>query len=304
MNVPVVRIGRHAARFLTRYSRAQVAAVFERSLHLEASGDFLCVGGPGIGNGPLNAIVEAPACAELLASLTAGSFVAIRDGAVHIAGFRLDARDAKRWQPSVLSGDAQVGAAARGARSVSAIAGHEAPADGLSRLAFGLDGEVGLPGVLARVAAPHLAELSEWVARRLETPTDGGWARLAPCGLLGMGPGLTPSGDDLICGVLIALSALGRGEVGGKLALAVDSEAPRRTTSLSGAFLRAAGDGQGSEVLHETIAAMIRGDGGKLPLLVRRLGEVGHTSGWDALAGAWLAITAWAEASASMRSRG
>jgi hypothetical protein len=51
-------IGPHAQRFVTRHTQARVAAVFARSLHLEASNDFLCIGDASIGRGPLNAVVE------------------------------------------------------------------------------------------------------------------------------------------------------------------------------------------------------------------------------------------------------
>jgi hypothetical protein len=303
MDVPVVRIGEHAARFLDRHSRARVTAVFERSLHLEAGGAFLCVGGEDIGNGPLNAIVDGRLGADLLARNTPGSVVAILERMVLMAGFRLDAREARLWRPAAIALDVQPGAAVRGARAVSAIVERDAPADGLSRLAFGLDSGGSMAGVLARVAAPHLAELVQWIEWRLTGGADGEVPRCAPCRLLGMGPGLTPSGDDLFCGVLIALFSLGRGDVARDLAEVVAREAAVNTTALSGAFLRAACDGQGSEALHEAIAAIMHDDTGALPALVCRLGEMGHTSGWDALAGAWLAITAWDEATASKRFR-
>jgi hypothetical protein len=63
-------------------------------------------------------------------------------------------------------------------------------------------------------------------------------------GLLGRGNGLTPSGDDLLCGLLAGGVLFGR-DVSG-LRETVLSELigrPRATTSLSAALLRAAADG-------------------------------------------------------------
>ena len=50
----------HAERFVERHASAVLAAVFARSLHLEADGDFLCIGDASIGKGPLNADRQTP----------------------------------------------------------------------------------------------------------------------------------------------------------------------------------------------------------------------------------------------------
>jgi hypothetical protein len=51
----------------------------------------------------------------------------------------------------------------------------------------------------------------------------------------------------------------------------------QRTSAISAAHLAAAAAGEGHEVLHE----ILNGD-----LDVKKLDRVGHTSGWDSLAGA------------------
>src|SRR2546423_10000045 len=51
--------GPHAARFVERHASAVLAAMFARSLHLEADGDFLCIGDARTGKGPLNPTVDA-----------------------------------------------------------------------------------------------------------------------------------------------------------------------------------------------------------------------------------------------------
>ena len=73
----------------------------------------------------------------------------------------------------------------------------------------------------------------------------GGSADPGVRGLVGVGHGLTPSGDDALCGVLLALSAVESPEARRALAAVrtvVRSVLPR-TTSLSAALLVAAGDG-------------------------------------------------------------
>jgi hypothetical protein len=102
--------------------------------------------------------------------------------------------------------------------------------------------------------------------------------------LLGLGPGLTPSGDDVLCGALLALHGLGLPERASRLGAALGA-ARERTGLISHAYLRAATAGYGSSVLHEAITALCT-DSPALFDAVQALGRIGHSSGWDAFLGA------------------
>lgn len=129
--------------------------------------------------------------------------------------------------------------------------------------------------------------------------TTPGLARATPAALalLGLGPGLTPSGDDVLCGFLLALRhlatepALAARAAG--LGARVAAHAPGRTTDLSAALLGHAARGDGCAQLADLISAVGRGHG-VLPAL-RGLLTLGHTSGADlavgVLAGAEAALT-------------
>lgn len=123
----------------------------------------------------------------------------------------------------------------------------------------------------------------------------------SPTDLLGLGPGLTPSGDDVLCGVLLALDAIGARPAAARLAAAISEAVGTATTPLSAAFLAAAAEGQGAEALHRFIAAAIAADLDALPETIVDLGRIGHTSGWDAMAGAVLVLRAAAEIQAELR---
>ena len=109
-------------------------------------------------------------------------------------------------------------------------------------------------------------------------------------GLIGLGPGLTPSGDDILGGMLIALHCLGRLDQSRILWNVIEREA-HRTNRISQAHLYAAAHGMGAEVLHEWIHSL-QGETDRQTVygLCKRLGRVGHTSGWDAALGASLAF--------------
>lgn len=132
---------------------------------------------------------------------------------------------------------------------------------------------------LSRQAARHLSGLlsgtREASARR---------CLAAALGLLGLGPGLTPSGDDVLVGWLAGSRTAGG--VGKRLGAAVGPRlleaAAARTVKVSHAFLAAAVNGQVAEPVR---AFVLTPDAERLDGLV----ALGETSGADLLAGYLLA---------------
>ncbi len=110
--------------------------------------------------------------------------------------------------------------------------------------------------------------------------------------LAGLGGGLTPAGDDFICGALFAgwagllpLSQRERGPGGEGELSSIANSAASRTTTLSAAYLRAAARGECMALWHSLFEALRSSDASALPSVVESLLAVGHTSGADALAG-------------------
>ena len=113
---------------------------------------------------------------------------------------------------------------------------------------------------------------------------ERGASALPPAALLGLGMGLTPSGDDFLCGLLIALhlpespfaAQLPRLRAQVLAALAA-------THAISAAFLRDAAAGQVSAPVQEFVAALC-GKQALAPAL-EALVSLGHRSGYDLLSG-------------------
>jgi hypothetical protein len=147
---------------------------------------------------------------------------------------------------------------------------------------------------------PRLGEICRESARRPGLDLGGAGALLAEgCGkgslvevitaaeqLMGLGPGLTPSGDDMLAGVLVALRLLGRAAGATRavwladwLAATVAFDARTRTTPISATLLHCAAQGQACA----DVLAVLRGVAGHRPLepAVHRLLRLGHTSGAD-----------------------
>ncbi len=107
-----------------------------------------------------------------------------------------------------------------------------------------------------------------------------------PDELIGLGPGLTPAGDDFVGGAMIALRAFGNGQLADRIAAWALPLATERTNRISRAHLECAAAGEGHEALHDLLCFFDE------PSL-QRLARVGHTSGLDAAAGALRALPAY-----------
>jgi len=112
-------------------------------------------------------------------------------------------------------------------------------------------------------------------------------------GLLGLGGGLTPSGDDLATGFLLALRRWGHLLAPGLLAAEIAHNllplAYQKTTTLSANLLECAAQGQADERLLLALDGMLSTDPDP-PACAAALTAWGHTSGHDALVGMALVI--------------
>jgi hypothetical protein len=103
--------------------------------------------------------------------------------------------------------------------------------------------------------------------------------------LAGLGMGLTPAGDDVLMGAMYAVWITHGPEVGRVLLQEIVNTAAPLTTSLSAAWLRAAGRGEAGVLWHELLNALLSDDQARGREAVESLLGVGETSGADALAG-------------------
>jgi hypothetical protein len=108
--------------------------------------------------------------------------------------------------------------------------------------------------------------------------------------LLGLGPGLTPAGDDLVGGAFFARRLLAEaGDVAAPpwraAAETIRARAAGRTHRISATLLGDLLDGDGHAPLHDLAAALARSDTAAALGAAARLVRIGHSSGWDLFAG-------------------
>jgi len=234
------QIGSAALAAVRLREPAGVFASFERSFYIETASGIACVGGPAIGRGPLNILIDGagriPAPGEVVT---------------------VDVASALHWVPS---GELK-----------------ESPS-----IPRQLLGEFDRAWRRNKPAQAFL----DWIA----TDAQGAAPRAANA-LIGLGPGLTPAGDDFAGGALIALRAAGHAPLADRAAAWALARAEKGTGKISRAHLRCAAAGEGHEALHALLRALDNGQRA-IERALRALSRVGHGSGRDAAAGALLALAA------------
>jgi hypothetical protein len=138
----------------------------------------------------------------------------------------------------------------------------------------------------AREASDHPAA---GLLRELQASLQIGQAPAAALGAcLGLGSGLTPSGDDLIMGLLLALNRWGDilrpGFSAVQLNDLIVEEAWRRTTALSASLIACAARGLGDARLLLALDGIVSGEA-EIEAIVQALSAWGSSSGGDALLG-------------------
>jgi hypothetical protein len=284
---PISSVGNAARGTLHAGGAGSVLAVFRRSFYVRFGSDLVCVGPLALRRGPLNALyATVDPVSWLDCGLAPGAEVRSDGRRLEVDDrFAFDFGPADVWEPPAapLSAIAPLDA---GVQLLAAMARQRSPgglgallwlpANTLDENAF----EASDP--LLRAALPPVAAVRRWLAAalaRVEAPPP------AIDALIGLGPGLTPSGDDFLCGAMAALHYLHRADVASRLAAIV---LPRlsATNLISAAYLRCASTGDASSVLFDVLDCLHAADELLLAQRLDAVDRVGHTSGWDCLAGA------------------
>ncbi len=293
--IDVTAAGQIARDALRAGGRACIGAVFERSFYLRMREAWLCVACPSIAMGPLVLRCDVPEETDWHASgAHSGMAAFIGDTSVHLRPrFFFSFANAATWIPPTVS-DWTRESLERGVISVDRwMRDHHAGDEGLSEFIHPRAG-TGPKSDAARRAMKPVGSLRKWLATVMansdkspEAPSD------AIDGLIGLGPGLTPSGDDFLGGAMIGLRILGRPELSARLFGAVKDKVALRSNAISAIHLAAAAEGAGSEWLHAALNRTLAGDAGLLPTALKNVDRIGHTSGWDAFAGAVTVLKEW-----------
>jgi hypothetical protein len=260
----VTAIGWRAHEALTGSAGlASVVAPLSSSFYAAAAGHLIWVGGPGATMHPRAVLTSERA--------------APGEGAT----VRIAVEDVTPWRPASLpSPSPSARDAARRLRESIVRVGEPR---GLARL-LTADGAGDL--VLDK-ARSHVTAL----ARACAADDASAFADTAQP-LLGLGPGLTPSGDDFVGGALFARRVLvGMTPAWEAVTTRLVADAATLTHPISARLLGDLAAGEAWAPLHDLATALTSENVGASVDAARRIAALGHTSGWDLLAGILAGLT-------------
>jgi uncharacterized protein DUF2877 len=271
--IHVIEVGDTARRSIDGASVATVVAALRHSLYLEVAGEIVWLGPPG-------STLHGRA-------IVTGDPLDV-DGATRIET-SFDLRAARQWRPHTLDRAVDPAVLARESRRFAGLVHRVGRPDGFGALLVG-----------QRPAFP-LDHAEERARRFLDAcaRNDPVAATATGEGLLGLGPGLTPAGDDLVGGAFFARSVTGWGAPTAppipprrafiddwkNAAAVIRARARERTHAISATLLGDLLDGSGHAPLHDLAQALARSDEAAALDAAARLVRIGHSSGWDMLTG-------------------
>jgi hypothetical protein len=236
-------VGGHAAAVLAS-GDGEVMAAYRKAAWVRLPGGLVALTAPAVPPGPLHVTLDSPPPAA------PGAPVRRAGSRLRVGGSAVELRGAQRWTgPLPDPGEVRRGADLVVWATAAAAAGS------------------------ALTAAPYREPARHAVARLRDGDLGGAVTTLA-----GLGPGLTPAGDDALAGMLLALRAIEGPGAEPRLGAAV---AVARTTRLSLALLRCAAAGQALAPVHQLLGAAARGDRAAALAAATAVAEVGATSGAD-----------------------
>ncbi|MBE6468526.1 MAG: DUF2877 domain-containing protein [Coriobacteriaceae bacterium] len=295
MKLGALSISDYAAERLGAHgSTGSVHSVFRTSLNVEFDGLLLHIGSARAPLSCLGLTVDPEGASALVNLVDPGDRALVRNGILRLYG-----------RGDVVEIDL-ISAPVRGTAVPMATVSPDEEMDilvcrELSELS--LPARTGLPWderasrSLAGLARLSAVCRSSWEAARTDAPAPRARIDAAYRGaggairhLLGRGLGLTPSGDDVLCGFGCGFCYLWRraplGCDGWKVYADMVLEAlPGKTTAVSEGYLRAMCEGFANEDYVDLLRSLDGGEVEKVPGHLERILEMGHTSGADSLLG-------------------
>lgn len=264
--------------------RGEVYSVFDRAANILLAPDsLLALIAPWVAQVPNGIVLPAPGTGSPFLGLEPGLTVGLGNGCVHIpaVGIEIETAMASVWDPRPSFETRLVGRVPRHglAQLDSLLRAHAGSIrDGFATLLTGACDSSHLG--FARRAAPAIVALLTAI-----TESDPDDSACAAGALAGLGPGLTPSGDDFLIGVCAALflaRSLHGEETGGEHhARAIAAGTPGRTTLLSAVWLRHAAAGEFSAELGELMLSVASGSPTDVTQATAAVLALGASSGFD-----------------------
>lgn len=264
MDITATTISLPAWRWLQETQQATVHSVFAQACNLRNErGDWLSLALPALGIGPFAVVVSLPA-GGFHHWLTPQMPALLSPSTLTLPSLTIRLSQATLWQPRPNWPGAPDAAWANALTQVSAWL----PPFTLAQSPYAAAAQEAQAALQMGLQTVDLAACYQGAAH-----------------LSGLGPGLTPAGDDFLLGVMAALWLVWPEARARAFSQAMTAAVAPRTTALSAAWLVAAAAGQVSSQWHRLLEALSNPQAGWLRRAVDDILAIGASSGADALVG-------------------
>ncbi|HEV8353475.1 MAG TPA: DUF2877 domain-containing protein [bacterium] len=267
-HIDAASISSTVAALLQQPRRGTVLATFARSAYLDVEDSIVAIVAEDLLNGPLNVVLPESSTPPF-ERLTVGGPVTASEETLRVDAWpSIALHRATRWDPRITPWT--MTQMMNVMRHVDVLMGTTLATTSTEHL-------------MHRRMQQALAGLRSGL--RMRSPVE---VQTAAGDLAGLGAGLTPSGDDVLVGALVALAALPDDHT--DLREAIRSATAGRTTRISAAYLQAAAGGDASEAWQRLLAALAGDAPDDVIATGRHMLTYGETSGADMLTGFILAM--------------
>lgn len=270
-----------------------VHSVFEKVINISIGDHLISIVGKMVGNGSLNIVVNNPDDLDFRMRVKRGDTVTLGE-TINIEKdlISISTKDAKVWRPRInfqerLQAPRIILENITILRDSTLLSGKIGGLGALieslqlNDLKFSIKTKL---DPIAQFAAPHISSLLQKIKMNQVEEINRYSNKI-----VGLGPGLTPSGDDMLIGLMISMIYISENI---NININVDqinkniiSGIADRTTDISVEFLREAAIGRVNEPLSSLMENLLTSGQGKIVKSIKKVFSLGSTSGVDTIFG-------------------
>jgi hypothetical protein len=302
MHAKAVFIGHAARRVLTEKANGIVHSVFERTFNALVSDELIGIGRSDVSKSPANLITDIPPSTRMSSLVEKNDRVLMVEDLLEIGDrLQISLEGVKVWFPKKgVIKPLGIEAIRNNLLMAEKLVRSGHYEEGLGQLLPHVDEIIAGIAIdesrlnrVAKLALPHIRSLVVAVRSR-----DLHLLASSTRKLVGLGPGLSPSADDLLVGFMSSLcwmtNSFGKDiDYIHRANQAILASALGRTTLLSQQMLKHAAVGETNEIIEDLLEAILAYGSDEVRKAASRVLTMGETSGADTMLGILLGLRTW-----------
>jgi hypothetical protein len=290
-SVNAISAGSYALKILKEGAVGEVHSTFERAFNVLISGELVGIARRDVPNGPFNIITDVEPNDSMQSLVDKGERIKINGDSLSFdKELTISFNEAEIWRPRHgVKKPIDIELVKRNLSHVKEIAGWRN--EGFGQLVFHVENMIsgsqfndGQLNQVSRSGLPNIKSLISAVRSE-----DLELVRQSAKNLVGLGPGLSPSGDDLLAGFMAGLrwtvnSFNGNVDRVDEINRTI-AHVAEGTTMLGKQLLTRAADGEVNEAVERLLEAILAGQVEDVKTATKKVLAIGETSGVDSIVG-------------------